>query len=79
MEKLPCETWSSNDSKAYGKEFIAKASYVGSYENELKEGKEYKITIVPPILELSPLCEGIGDNGRKFTCHLSRFYKIKEA
>ena len=71
-------SWTIEEAENVGKEFIAKCHANYSYEDVLKKDKEYKIKITPRILPMSPLCEGIGENGKKFECHLERFTKISE-
>lgn len=73
------DTWTIEEAKAIGKKFKARCVRNDSYENRLRIGDEYEIEIVEPILPMSPLCQGVGHNGKGFTCHLTRFEKIEEA
>lgn len=72
------DTWTIEEAKDLGKKFKARCIRNGSYENRLTVGNEYEIEIVERILPMSPLCSGTGDNGKGFTCHLTRFEKIEE-
>lgn len=71
-------SWSIEEAKDVGKKFKAKAKGARGYENCLTENKEYVIEITPRILTMSPLCKGVGDNGKTFECHLERFEKVEE-
>lgn len=72
------DSWSIEEAKSIGKKFKARCLRNDSYENRLTIGQEYEIEIVEPILPMSPLCIGTGNNGGGFTCHLTRFEKIEE-
>ena len=71
-------SWSIEEAKDVGKKFKAKAKGTRGYEYQLTTDKEYEIEITPRILTMSPLCRGVGDNGKTFECHLERFEKVEE-
>lgn len=71
-------SWTIEDARAVGKVFKAKCKFNYSYENCLVIGKVYEITVTTRILPMSPLCEGVGENGKGFECHLERFDKVEE-
>lgn len=58
-----------------GRKFTARCKANYGYEGHLTEGRTYEIEITPRILEMSPLCRTIGDQGKVVECHLERFEK----
>lgn len=70
------KNFSIEEAESIGTKFIAVCDHNGGYEFSLTVGKEYEIEITPRILTMSPLCKGVGDNGKGFECHLERFTKI---
>ena len=48
------------------------------YESCLTIGDEYDIEIAVPILEDSPVCRFVGNNGKTGLAHLKRFKLVKE-
>jgi len=72
------DSWSIEDARNVGAKFRAVCRGNNGYRDAMTEGQEYEIEIEARILPMSPLCSGIGDNGKPFACHLTRFEKIEE-
>lgn len=70
--------FSIKDANNIGAQFEAECIANYSYEDCLIKGKVYTITIIEPILALSPLVRLKGENNRGVRCHLTRFKKIKQ-
>lgn len=66
--------WTIDEAKDTGAKHTVVCKGDRGYSN-LTSGKEYDIEVTPRILSMSPLCKGIGDDGKGFECHLERFTK----